>query len=596
MRKGFVLSDENEQIEDDQAFLGRLQRLEERVVELEAASAQPAPLKPQPSQLPQPPPPRSASHQPPPPTWGPSSARQTPAGSTTSSAASTTQPVTTDVLLKWAGLGLLFLAAMFLLSTAISRGWIGPRMQLTFAVLGGLALIGSGLKLRSAPGWTTPLVQVGVAILFVCSGASWSWLDLGSPVASAVICFGIALGTVGLARYLNEWTIALVALVGLIWIPTWVGLYESVGVGWSFVFLLAVLGLFTLLYLEQHWSLLWVMSVLATALFVLGDAHNVSRGEDESALVRMGLVLVLALTYWFAPVVSAMIRKQSLMSHEFRVALFVPVWFWSSITDFESMSDSGVALVGAVVAVGAALSAVLTRGLVSRAFFIIQCLGASIMASVCLVYVLDGSVLLLAFALQTACLVGLVRHVDDVWFAVQAGLSAVIVGLFAGIWILTAAYQDLAITEDVINLIVIALLVLLSLLDMRWYRANVSASQAGVGPGGIGLVVAYGATLWWVVGVLVHLNHGQALITAVWSLIAVGVIATALTYRSNQILRLGLLTLILVVAKLLTVDLAQVDVFVRVALFFVIGLGLLALSYRLPRLMAPSAGSSKVDP
>jgi uncharacterized membrane protein len=46
----------------------------------------------------------------------------------------------------------------------------------------------------------------------------------------------------------------------------------------------------------------------------------------------------------------------------------------------------------------------------------------------------------------------------------------------------------------------------------------------------------------------------------------------------------GLVTLVIVLAKLLTVDLAAVDTLWRVGLFLVVGLGLLRLGYLLPDL------------
>ena len=70
----------------------------------------------------------------------------------------TTRPdlvVDSETVLKWGGVALVVLAVGFAVSTAISRNWIGPELQLVGALAVGFALIGAGLRLRSTrPGWT----------------------------------------------------------------------------------------------------------------------------------------------------------------------------------------------------------------------------------------------------------------------------------------------------------------------------------------------------------------------------------------------------------------------------------------------------------
>lgn len=642
---------------EEPGVLDRLRQLESRVAELEAnqsadSVADPSGAVLSPSfagrSLGAPPPPPPTWHgTPPPPTGAPLFAPPGPHRSEKPSGR-TSRPLSevgSEVLLKWSGLGLLFLAAVFLVGTAISRGWIGPRMQLSGAALGGLALIGMGLRLRKVPGWTEPLVQVGFAVLYVCSGAAWDWLDLGSATRSTAIAVGLTIHAIVLARHLRAWGIALVSLIGVLTVSIWVDYFDAVGIGLSFAFLFGIVILFTVLYLEQGWRLLWLIMVLATALLVLVEANSTVLGDVETpeTMVRAVLLSLLALVYWFAPVALAFITKrgnsgspisagadapagadneplsgghssgghssdahssgvssfdvETLFTYEFRIALFVPVWLWTTVLDFDTATDTKLVLVGAAIAVFAAVSAVSTRQIVGRTFFLTQCLAASIMISIVLVPLFDGPVLLAAFALQTAVLVGLIRHVDDLWFALQGVLSATIVLIVSGSWMLWAIGDDLEIGKDTVNVVIIGLAAVLSGLEHWWHRRK----PVDAGPvrrlstdiGELGLLACYAAGLLWVVGVFVHFSNGQAIVTAIWTGFAVVVIGAALANRSQRVLQLGLLTLALVVAKLLTIDLAEVDAFVRVALFFVIGLGLLALSYQLPRLMAsPTAQKS----
>jgi threonine/homoserine efflux transporter RhtA len=59
-----------------------------------------------------------------------------------------------------------------------------------------------------------------------------------------------------------------------------------------------------------------------------------------------------------------------------------------------------------------------------------------------------------------------------------------------------------------------------------------------------------------------------------------------LSRRQQHVAWVGMATLALVVGKLLTVDLAEVDTFWRAGLFFVVGAGFLWLSTRIPSLTA----------
>ena len=51
-----------------------------------------------------------------------------------------------ETVLRWAGVALVTLAGIFLVSTAISRDWIGPELQLLGAALGGSLLHAAAVK------------------------------------------------------------------------------------------------------------------------------------------------------------------------------------------------------------------------------------------------------------------------------------------------------------------------------------------------------------------------------------------------------------------------------------------------------------------
>ena len=68
-------------------------------------------------------------------------------------------------------------------------------------------------------------------------------------------------------------------------------------------------------------------------------------------------------------------------------------------------------------------------------------------------------------------------------------------------------------------------------------------------------------------------------------------LVVGLTQRIDVVRGVGLATLALTLAKLFTVDLAEVDVLARVILFFVVGVGLIVLGLKVPNLISRGNGA-----
>ncbi len=544
--------------------------------------------------------------------------------------------LSTEVAIKWAGLALLFLAGLFLVSTAISRGWIGPKLQLTGAVLGGLVLIGAGLWLRDRKGWTEPLIGVGLAVLFVSSGAAWEWLDLGSALVSATLAVLVGGLGLALARSLSAASLAIVALVGLIFVPLWLDLHESLDLVYSIYYLLALVGVYSYFYLAEQWTVPWVLAVALSALLVfreaISDDLRIGRAFSDEQAASVGAVSLVGLLglgalYWFSPILSgrhggpqAQPASGQPASGQrevppggdllatggggaYRVALLTPLWLWFCLDQFlEASSSLSTTLgLGLVAAVAAVLYA--TRQMVSRPFVVTQLMAGTILLAAVTLRAIDGPMLLVVIGIQAAVLVTLIRHLDDTWFTVQAVVGAVLVLVVAMGRMLLALVSDAQWSDDLANLVIVVLLAGVSLVELGrsglFDRTATGVPDHSEVPDPqnqssgkrlalAGLGASYAGLLLWVGSFFGHMVQGQGQVSALWSIFAAALIAFALTQHSMPVLRVGLATLGLVVVKLLTVDLAAVDTFWRVGLFFVIGAGLLGLSYQLPRLMGLS--------
>ena len=550
----------------------RLAALEERVLDLErqlrSDESSPGSQVAQ-SQLPPPP------YHPPlrPPTVGPQGER---------APAKPPIRITSEVLLRWAGLGLLILAAAFVVSTAIRRGWIGPELQLAGAVALGVILVGAGLHPRATHrGWAQSLVIAGMLILFTSSGAAFEWLELGNINISMVATIAAGLASVGLSRRLDSVFIALTALLGLVVVPLWLSAPDYYDMPAVVAFALGLAVVFHALHVERSWPGLYVV-VAATTMVVqlLASAEWESEGHESTAAIQV-MIAMSAVAHWIGPAIQHSIRPvdSATIRLASRVILAVPSWLLLVTTLLHALDERDAALLAGGLAIAFALAAAVLGLRMPTWLWAAQILSAAIVGSIALALWLDGASLVGALAAQAVALLVLSRHLDDTWFTVQSVATAAIVLVAAVTLTLEAIESDISWGGDLIHLGVFAATgaVGFALRDASW--------------GKIIALATYGAMLLWVVSVFVHLSQGQVIVSGIWAAIGVAVVVVALGRRHLDTARVGLATLAVVVGKLLTIDLSEVDTFWRAGLFFVIGLGFLWLSSSIPRLMGADSAT-----
>jgi len=98
---------------------------------------------------------------------------------------------------------------------------------------------------------------------------------------------------------------------------------------------------------------------------------------------------------------------------------------------------------------------------------------------------------------------------------------------------------------------------------------------------------AHGLALGWLLHQLVPLPNGQAYASIAWAIYALLLLAIGVRTRRLFLRRVAFGTLLLLVAKLFFVDLAQLSAGWRILLFLGIGASFLVLSYAFPSLWQP---------
>lgn len=608
------------------------------------------------------------------------------------------------------------LAAVFLVSTAISRGWIGPELQLLGATIGGLGLLGSAVYLLDRRReFSLALGNGGAVVLVVCAGAAYGWLELFAAGPALLVVAAAALIAVVVADRLSMESVAVTATAAMFVVPTVAQILTDAPVlatgAWLALCAIAV----TVFGLSRGWVLYRIGSVWTTALWVLGLASALAADDNtDHVLAGTALVTIVGAVLWLnpilarrfaAPAASVTDLRRSLAGLEHRSALLLPVWVWlviSLFAGFEAHIESG--WFGLALAAGFALIALAAGALkqwITQVELTSQLVGVGLLVTVATVGWLGGPTLIVVVAGQALGTLIVSNFFPDRWLRIQSyllGLLAllmlavalvdgadsvvdgggptagehlaygvVVAALAAMAWLIgrreQAAVANLANGLAWLAGIGLACSVAADFVsDEQWLFVGVALFAAGavasrrLGPavtaqtvavGGITvwaaavsivvtidsgatldvhlanlsvvvalaaaaagawlvvnrleiarplLVVAWVFALGWIASVLVHVPQGQVALTGVWAVAAGAALVAGLRTGETVVRGLGLATLAVVVIKLLTIDLAEVETLWRVGLFLVIGLGLLRLGYVLPTLAERYGPKGNDDP
>lgn len=474
-----------------------------------------------------------------------------------------------ETVLKWGGVALVVLAVGFAVSTAISRGWIGPELQLAGAVVLSLVLIAVGLHLRPTRlPWAHALSSGGIAALFT-TAASNLFIDQMSTDAAFVATAIVGVGGFVLARVVpSEW-VGLVALSGgvIAWLvigeaePPFaatagcLALAVAIALGsaldreWFGLRLLAqIVGLGGSVWLaavadtggEQVWTLVIAGAVAVSLLWVP------SLGDLESIWQQLEVQLSAVLAPWAVLVVGATFELDT----------------------ETAIGSTGLASAGAVAGLSLGL-----RTSIRAPHFVSLLLGASVSLTIGLAVLLSAEAAFVAVAVQGAGLIVLSKELGgSVRVLINAAILLVAAAFFVLVDGVAAWSDDTAIGPDIARLAVIVALGV-----GLWLTRQRQVQQAGA-------VVLLGLFLVWLGSVLVHLPEGQAAVSISWAIVGTTILVAGAVRKVPDLGTVGLAVLGLTVTKLLVVDMQEVDTLWRAGLFLLVGLGLMRLGFLLPRL------------
>jgi hypothetical protein len=489
--------------------------------------------------------------------------------------------IDSETVLKWGGVGLVVLAVGFAVSTAISRNWIGPELQLVGALLVGLGLIGAGLRLRpTRPAWTHALCSGGTLALFT-TVASDLFLDQAPDWVADASTAVIGAGGLLLARAIrSEWATAATLAGGAIgWAV--IGRHDPILLD-SLIWYVALTAAVVALAIERKWfgARLASHAVGMIALLALAD---VADSPSDRIVLGIGTALVVASLFSIPSIGDLSTVWQQL---EVQLAIAAAPWAFAVtfVSTLEPERDAVIGWSAIGMAAGAAAAAVVVRGRIRLPHFVSLLIGASVTLSIGLAVLLSTTVTFVGLAVQGAGLVVLSRALErNVRVLVNALAVTAIASIFVVARTVDAWSVNAPIGDDIAHAFIIAAIA------VAGWQTGERVIRGLVALGTLALVMI------WLGSILVHLPQGQAAVSISWAIIGTAVFVISAIRRYTEGAATGLVVLGLTVGKLLSVDLREVDTLWRAGLFFLVGVGLMRLGFMLPRLARTPAEADESD-
>ncbi|GAB5521851.1 MAG: hypothetical protein RhofKO_41020 [Rhodothermales bacterium] len=498
------------------------------------------------------------------------------------------------------GIGLILFGLAFLFKYSIDQGWLTPMVRVGFGLVLGLGLLGGGLRLSSTRRHFSQILLGGsIATFYITTFAASEWFDLISYAVAFRSMIGVTLLAFVLALTKDGAVLAIIGTLGGLATPfvlytdtanipglmayTCVILSGALAVfafkGWRPLLGVVVLGGWAVLAsgaallpfeapVLDRWA---VQGGIVFALIGFGVVplarHALAARSPEAwpspglgGVAHWPLLPTLHRRYLHLLVVSTPLIALSLSTSTW--SLTGPTWGWITLA------------VAALYGLGAwGLSR--TQALAPLAYT--HALVGTLLATLGLVFLLDGEALLFAIVTEAAILHLLAHRLNDRGLARGAHALFVLLALTVAVQ-LSVSDAD---APPVLNAWGLAVLWTILL------GAGVSYVLSGK-TRLIYLMAAHVFFLGWLLRELSVLPEGQAYVTISWGIYTLVLLVIGLRHRIRAVRLVAMGTLLLVIGKLFLVDLAELEAIWRILLFLGFGGVLLAVSYYVQRLWGPN--------
>jgi len=483
------------------------------------------------------------------------------------------------------GIGLLLFGVLFLFKYAIDQGWITPLVRIAAGVGIGVGLMGAGGRLKKArPALSQVLLGGGIAVLYASTFAAYQLYDLLPYALAFATMVGITGVAFGLSVRQGRAVLAVIGTAGGLATPFLLYVEGGTLAGLAGYTSLVLLGAGAIYWRHAWATLAWTafgggtLALLAGAVDILFNAST-TMSVDRAAF--QGSLLVLLAISGFIPTIRVL-RAGSRSAEPTPwtpvvLALGAPLVVLTLTAAAWDLPDLAMGLIALGSALGYAGGYVRlatgTAGRLAQA----HGLAAAALAIVAWHLFFEVPARALFLAAEAVLLLSVARGQGVASFAwagraLLAGVATLVLNYLVDV----PALQPPFFNGPAIALgLAIGCGVLAALVTQRSVLRVVYASAA------------HGLALGWLLHQLVPLPNGQAYASIAWAIYALLLLAIGVRTRRLFLRRVAFGTLLLLVAKLFFVDLAQLSAGWRILLFLGIGASFLVLSYAFPSLWQP---------
>jgi len=507
------------------------------------------------------------------------------------------------------GIGLLLLGLIFLYKYSVDQGWLVPTVRVAFGLVLGTTLLAIGLRVYQDHRHFSQVVLGGSIAAFYTTGfAAFNLYALVAyPVAFAFMV-SVTVLAVTLALRHNEVVLSVIGVAGALSTPFL--LYAgTANVPALVAYTCIILTGTGTIYFYRGWRSLLLTAFAGVWIVFLVGTSGVNWYQEPVQSDQWALQLGVDfgwLSFWALPV--------------FRETLFATDpdrWSWPSLGVFEGLrplasrhahiltvatplialglsrliwqwTDEGWGWITLALAAIYGITAwVLRDWEEARGLAYVQALTALLFLTLAFAQLLNGNALFLTLALEAAALHLLSRRLSDRALLVGGHLLFALVGLWlverltvtldAGVLGVQAIFDTSTITD-------------LAVLSLALGTSTVLRPQEGAF---VYRICVHAAFLGWLWRELSVLPDGDAYVTVAWGLYTVALLVAGLQLARSRLVIVGMGTLLVVVAKLLLVDLINLDAVWRILLFLGFGGVFLILSYYLQALWQASSRESR---
>jgi uncharacterized membrane protein len=506
------------------------------------------------------------------------------------------------------GIGLLLLGLIFLYKYSVDQGWLVPVVRIAFGLVLGTALLTIGLRVYQNHRHFSQVVLGGsIAAYYTTGFAAFNLYALVAYPLAFAFMVSVTVLAVLLALRHDEVVLSVIGVAGALATPFL--LYTGTeNVPALVAYICLVLTCTGAIYFYRGWRSLLLMAFAGAWIVFLVSALGISwirePVQSDQWALQLGVIFGW-LSFWALPV----LREALSATNPDR-------WSWPSLGIFEDLrplaSRHAHILTVATPLIALSLSRLIWQltdenwgwitlalaaicGITAwvlwnqeaiRGLARVEALVALLFLTLALVQLLNGNALFLTLAVEAAALHLLSHRLSNRALLVGGHLLFAL----AGLWLV----ERLRVNVDAGAPGVQAIFDTSAITDLAVLGLALGTSTA-LRPRQVAFVYricVHAAFLGWLWRELSVLPDGDAYVTVAWGLYTVALLLAGLQLARSRLVIVGMGTLLLVVAKLLLVDLINLDAVWRILLFLGFGGVFLVLSYYLQALWRASSSGS----